>query len=200
MNNKKTVKLIPRKPLYGIRRTPITNCVETIDLTIEEIRLCLITKCIVDEYLPDGTLVRLDFSNYDKNNNIIEEDNIIPDVVIESDVKQRPDGLTKEEEDAEKKKWESVFPSKIDGTGSITQDATEINLDQHKLEVDEQLNISNEVINIISDNIEPENITIHEENFYSTGVNLTDSTQVKKDDINPISNRKSQFNNSRKKR
>lgn len=61
---KRTVKLIPRKPLYGIKRTPITSCVEKIELTTEEIRLCLVTKCLVEEYLPDGSLLKLDLSNY----------------------------------------------------------------------------------------------------------------------------------------
>lgn len=74
MDNKRIVKLIPRKPLYGIRRTPITSCIERIDLTTEEIRLCLVTKCLVDEYLPDGTLLRLDLSNYSKNNSIVQDD------------------------------------------------------------------------------------------------------------------------------
>ncbi len=71
MDVKRTVKLMPRKPVYGIKRTPITNSIERVELTTEEIRLCLITKCMVDEYLPDGSLLRLDLSNY---NNVIQED------------------------------------------------------------------------------------------------------------------------------
>ncbi len=74
MANKRIVKLIPRKPLYGIKRTPINSCVEKIELTTEEIRLCLVTKCLVDEYLPDGSLRRLDLSNY---NTIIKEESPI---------------------------------------------------------------------------------------------------------------------------
>ncbi len=74
MDNKRIVKLIPRKPLYGIKRTPITSCVEKIELTTEEIRLCLVTKCLVDEYLPDGSLLRLDLSNYNQNNSIVQDE------------------------------------------------------------------------------------------------------------------------------
>ncbi|MCK9198361.1 MAG: hypothetical protein M0P49_02045 [Bacilli bacterium] len=72
MEVKRTVKLMPRKPLYGVKRTPIMSSIERIDLTTEEIRLCLVTKCMVDEYLLDGTLLRLDFSNYNKDNNAKE--------------------------------------------------------------------------------------------------------------------------------
>ncbi len=72
MEAKRTVKLMPRKPLIGVKRTPITSSIERIDLTTEEIRLCLVTKCMVDEYLLDGTLLRLDFSNYNKDNNAKE--------------------------------------------------------------------------------------------------------------------------------
>jgi len=71
-DTKRTVKLIPRKPLYGIKRTPITSCVEKIELTTEEIRLCLVTKCLVEEYLPDGSLLKLDLSNYHQKS-VIED-------------------------------------------------------------------------------------------------------------------------------
>jgi len=89
MANKRIVKLIPRKPLYGIKRTPINSCVEKIELTTEEIRLCLVTKCLVDEYLPDGSLRRLDLSNY---NTIIKEESPITVTTVENTDKIHSDG------------------------------------------------------------------------------------------------------------
>ena len=68
MPNTKTVKVIPKKPLLGIRRTPINSCIENIELTIEEIRSCIMQKALVDEYLIDGSLLRLDLSNYNTDN------------------------------------------------------------------------------------------------------------------------------------
>jgi len=81
MDVKRTVKLMPRKPVYGVKRTPITSSIEKIELTTEEIRLCLVTKCMVDEYLPDGSLLRLDFSNYNKDNTVVKEVEIVEPIV-----------------------------------------------------------------------------------------------------------------------
>lgn len=69
----KYVKLHPMKPILGLK-IPISNPVEKIELAIEEIRICICDKCIVDEYLNDGTLKRLNLSNYMIDNNELSHD------------------------------------------------------------------------------------------------------------------------------
>lgn len=61
----KVVNIYPTTPIIGVN-PPIRSSVKKVTKTIEEIRTCLMARAIVEEVLNDGTVVRLNNSNYDK--------------------------------------------------------------------------------------------------------------------------------------
>ena len=61
----KVVNIYPTTPIIGVN-PPIRSSVKKVTKTIEEIRTCLMARAIVEEILGDGSIVRLDKSNYDK--------------------------------------------------------------------------------------------------------------------------------------
>ena len=60
----KVVNIYPSTPIIGVN-PPIRSSVKKVTKTIEEIRTCLMARAIVEEVLNDGTVVRLNNSNYD---------------------------------------------------------------------------------------------------------------------------------------
>lgn len=64
----KTVNIYPNGAITTLN-PPIRSRVLGVTKSVAEIRKCIIAKAIVDEVLPGGKTVRLDFSNYDKDNN-----------------------------------------------------------------------------------------------------------------------------------
>ena len=64
----KTVNIYPNGAITTLN-PPIRSRVLGVTKSIAEIRKCIIARAIVDEVLPGGKTVRLDFSNYDKDNN-----------------------------------------------------------------------------------------------------------------------------------
>lgn len=66
MINKKKCQIHARYPITCFE-VPIVGFTE-LNLTSEEIYKCLCAKAEITEVLPDGKLVNLDFTNYDKDN------------------------------------------------------------------------------------------------------------------------------------
>lgn len=67
--NTKVVNVYPNKAITSIN-PPIRSKVMKVTMPITNIRKCIIERAIVDEVLPDGRTVRLDFTNYDKDNSV----------------------------------------------------------------------------------------------------------------------------------
>ena len=176
MANKRIVKLIPRKPLYGIKRTPITSCVEKIELTTEEIRLCLVTKCLVDEYLPDGSLLKLDLSNYHQKSVIEAPVDIVepvgePEPVVNTEPPRLEEDFTRtdevfpsgwgEENPVNDLLNKSVYPPSIDEAtteGDITTPVTEslvLNIESEKEDTVESEIVVNPVAKDSISNVRP---------------------------------------------
>lgn len=63
----KKVNIIPQRPISTVN-PPIRSAVRRVHKPVEDIRKCLIGRAMVEEILPDGSTLRLDFSNYDKDN------------------------------------------------------------------------------------------------------------------------------------
>lgn len=63
----KKVNIIPQRPISTVN-PPIRSAVRRVHKPLEDIRKCLIGRAIVEEILPDGSTLKLDFSNYDKDN------------------------------------------------------------------------------------------------------------------------------------
>lgn len=63
----KMVNIYPNGAITTIN-PPIRSRVMRVIKSTEEIRQCIIARAIVDEILSNGDTVRLDFSNYDKDN------------------------------------------------------------------------------------------------------------------------------------
>lgn len=63
----KLVNIYPTYPIVTI--TPPIRCpIKNVRKTIPEIRECIIKRAVVEEILEDGSIVNLDFANYDKDN------------------------------------------------------------------------------------------------------------------------------------
>ena len=77
-------KLVNVRPTKIINRfnPPLKRTMRKIIMNEEQIRICIAEHAMVDEVLPDGSLLRLDFSNYNTDNNPAKEENIqkaVPD-------------------------------------------------------------------------------------------------------------------------
>lgn len=96
----KKVNVIPQRPISTVN-PPIRSAVRRVHKPVEDIRKCLIGRAIVEEILPDGSTLTLDFSNYDKDNRPSKKDTAI------DDAKKRADEAAalaaKEKEEADRK-------------------------------------------------------------------------------------------------
>ena len=61
----KVVNIYPSMPITGVN-PPIRSTVKRVTKSISEIRTCLMARAIVEEILPNGEIIKLDNSNYDK--------------------------------------------------------------------------------------------------------------------------------------
>jgi len=66
MQNTKVVNIYPTQPIITVN-PPIRSAVRKVTKSISDIRKCIIARAVVEEVCGDKT-VRLDFTNYDKNN------------------------------------------------------------------------------------------------------------------------------------
>ena len=94
----KLVEVMSRSPFR--LRGKIVRAVNREHLTLEEIYACLSQYALVKEVKPDGQLVSLDFSNYDKFPEVETEEEK-EDVVEEEVVEEQPEETTETEEEKE---------------------------------------------------------------------------------------------------
>ena len=94
----KLVEVMSRSPFR--LRGKIVRAVNREHLTLEEIYACLSQYALVKEVKPDGQLVSLDFSNYDKFPEVVTEEKE-EDVVEEEVVEEQPEETTETEEEKE---------------------------------------------------------------------------------------------------
>lgn len=64
----KKVNIYPKNPITTVNPTIRTTTLR-VSKPVEDIRKCIIARAMVDEVLDDGTTLRLDLNNYDKDNN-----------------------------------------------------------------------------------------------------------------------------------
>ena len=94
----KLVEVMSRSPFR--LRGKIVRAVNREHLTLEEIYACLSQYALVKEVKPDGQLVSLDFSNYDKfPEETTETEEETEEVVEEEVVEEQPEETTETEED-----------------------------------------------------------------------------------------------------
>ena len=96
MSKTKLVEVMSRSPFR--LRGKIVRAVNREHLTLEEIYACLSQYALVKEVKPDGQLVSLDFSNYDKFPEVITEEEVVEKEVVEETTETEE----KEEEVVEK--------------------------------------------------------------------------------------------------
>ena len=65
----KLVNIYPSMPITSLR-IPLRTRVTNITMDCESIRKCIIANAIVEEVLEDNSVIRLNLSNYNKNNNL----------------------------------------------------------------------------------------------------------------------------------
>ena len=114
MNKTKLVEVMSRSPFR--LRGKIVRAVNREHLTLEEIYACLSQYALVKEVKPDGQLVSLDFSNYDK----------FPEVVTkkkEEVVEEQPEETTETEE--EKEEVEEVVEEQPEETTETEEEKEE---------------------------------------------------------------------------
>ncbi len=101
MSKTKLVEVMSRSPFR--LRGKIVRAVNREHLTLEEIYACLSQYALVKEVKPDGRLVSLDFSNYDKfpEETTETEEEKEEDVVEEEVVEEQPEETTETEEEKE---------------------------------------------------------------------------------------------------
>ena len=63
----KVVNIYPTWPITRLN-PPIRHAVKNVTKPVEDIRICLVARAIVEEVLPDGSVVELGFNNYNKDN------------------------------------------------------------------------------------------------------------------------------------
>lgn len=69
----KKVNVYPTSPIISLD-IPLRTRMMGINMDTEDIRKCIIAQAIVEEVLSDGKIVRLNFTNYDKDNSIKKEE------------------------------------------------------------------------------------------------------------------------------
>ena len=72
-------KVVNIYPKYAITTVnpPIRSTVYRVTKSTSEIRNCIIARAVVEEILPDGSTITLNFSNYDKDNTPSKIDKVI---------------------------------------------------------------------------------------------------------------------------
>lgn len=65
----KKVNIKPQGPIYSLR-VPITAPMMGVQMSVGDIARCLHARALVTEVLPNGMEVRLNLSNYDKDNTV----------------------------------------------------------------------------------------------------------------------------------
>ena len=65
----KLVNVYTKYVIRSLKGLPIRSTVKAIYLDTEDIRTCIISKAIVEEILDDGSVLPLNFANYNKDNN-----------------------------------------------------------------------------------------------------------------------------------
>lgn len=63
----KKVNIYPQTPITNIR-PPIRSVTKKVTRSEEDIRACIIARAKVEEILPDGSIIRLNLTNYNINN------------------------------------------------------------------------------------------------------------------------------------
>lgn len=63
----KKVNIYPQTPITNIR-PPIRSVTKKVTRSEEDIRACIIARAKVEEILPDGSIIRLNLTNYNTNN------------------------------------------------------------------------------------------------------------------------------------
>ena len=81
----KRVNVYAGAPVVAIKY-PITGTVRSILLSTDEIRKCIFAKAKVEEILPNGRTVRLDFTNYDKVNTEANSNSMVKNTPIQKTV------------------------------------------------------------------------------------------------------------------
>lgn len=110
----KKVNIYPKNPITSVN-PPIRTAIRNVTKPISDIRRCIIEKAYVEEVLPDGETIVLDFTNYNKNNFHIKEEknesvnkyaetfkSNVSKQPIKEDVKQETKQTEKNEEDETK--------------------------------------------------------------------------------------------------
>lgn len=118
----KRVNIVASVPVTDLK-IPIRGAIRNIMMDVEDIRLCLFRKAKVEEVISDDVTVKLDFTNYDKDNgaNLAETEPPVatfPDpeeelAKYESEKQPDPEpGETKEEESEDETTDESEAEDK----------------------------------------------------------------------------------------
>lgn len=108
MKMKKKVDITPTLPIFQLR-VPVVGPVMNYEMAIGDIGVCIYARALVDEILEDGTKVRLNLQNYDKDNSHLAKSNIekivdsvkgvenIEEVIVDKNTKLEPSEILKEE-------------------------------------------------------------------------------------------------------
>jgi len=76
---KKQVNVFASVPVVTIEN-PFSGYIRNVTMDSDDIRKCLFAKAKVEEILPSGKTVKLDFTNYDKENTTPSSDKVTNDV------------------------------------------------------------------------------------------------------------------------
>lgn len=82
---KKIVNIKPTLPIYTLR-TPITGPVFNCEMSDGDILNCICARALVDEVLCDGTTIRLNLTNYNKDNEpkSIKIEEVVTPLILDS--------------------------------------------------------------------------------------------------------------------
>lgn len=134
---KKRVNVEPVGPIYTLR-VPITGKIINHEMSTGDILNCIYARAKVDEILPSGKLVRLNLSNYNKDNSILEEKVELPKVTEEVTTTPIPEPVKpveKIEEKVEEKVEEPVKeeePKQEEEPETVSEPATVVNNNNNK--------------------------------------------------------------------
>ena len=158
----KKVNVYPTNPIVTLN-IPLRTRVMGINMDAEDIRKCIIAQAIVEEVLPTGDVVKLDFSNYNKDNSIVKEEIKASSTIAEntnnqfksidfknlsrkeSDLISREDKITNEEESINQKikviseeKTKIDYKEKVQREKDFDQQFREENLDHQETRLKEK--------------------------------------------------------------
>lgn len=129
----KLVEVMSRSPFR--LRGKIVRAVNREHLTLEEIYACLSQYALVKEVKPDGQLVSLDFSNYDKFPEVVTKEEVVEEEVVE----ETTEAEEKEEEVVEEEVVEEQ-PEETTETEEVVEEQPEetTETEEEKEEVEEE--------------------------------------------------------------